>query len=283
MNLQAPFPVLGDAAYVTYVGDLTYRGGANSSTHIAEIRYPVQTAPVISVVKLLPADGLAACNEAMAWLFLRAAGIASPRTAAILTLSEKKAVDILGRKQVPKKWVSNGYIRAWAAQQMDFRSIQVLFAGSKSEERWIALLQTAQGAAVAAFDEAYLNIDRNTGNILFSSDSSFVPVDHEQCFGLQNWLIGDIQQLNIDGDSIRQLKTAVRGGKVCDTDLQQAYGKIVFHAEQHAASLQACQAHMSELLSRVYPSDGDLLAQRVLSFVTERTAQNWMKDRLGVY
>lgn len=283
MQLTAPFPALGDSAYVTYVGDLTFRGGANTSTHIAEIRYPVQTAPVISVVKLLPPDGIAACNEALAWLFLRAAGVPAPRTASLLTLTEKKIVDILGRKRVPKKLVSNGYVRAWAAEQLDFRSIQVLFAGSKSEERWLELLQTTQGAAIAAFDEAFLNNDRNTGNILFSGRSSCVPVDHEQCFGQQNWQSGALQQSNMDGDSIRLLKTGVRAGKVRDTELQQTYGKIVFHAEKHAASLQACQGHMTELLCRVYPSDGSLMASRVLSFVTERTAQQWMQDRLGVY
>ncbi len=283
MQLAAPFPVLGDPAYVAYIGDLSFKGGANTSTHIAEIRYPVQAAPVVSVVKLLAADGLAACNEALAWLFLRAAGIPSPRTAAILTLTEKKAVEVLGRKRVPQKWVSNGYIRAWAAEQLDFKSIQVLFAGSRAEDRWVALLQTVHGAAIAAFDEAYLNIDRNTGNILFSGESSCVPVDHELCFGLQNWLTDDLKHLNMDGDGVRQLKTAVQAKKVADVELQQAYGKIVFHAEKHAASLQACHAHISELLSRVYPNEGTVLAQRVLSFVTERTAQNWMKDRLGVY
>jgi hypothetical protein len=237
----------------------------------------------MSVVKLLPPDGLAACNEALSWLFLRAVGIPSPRTSSLLTLSEKKVVDILGRKQVPKKLVSNGYVRAWAAEKLDFRSIQVLFAGSKSEERWLKLLQTTEGAAIAAFDEAFLNVDRNTGNVLFSGGSSCIPVDHEQCFGLQNWLKDDLQQLKLDGDSIRLLKIGVQAGKVRDTELQQTYGKIVFHAEKHQASLQACQGHMKELLCRVYPSDGILLAERVLSFVTERTVQQWMHNRLGVY
>lgn len=281
--MHAQFPLLGEADYVSYVGDLYFKGGANISTHIAEVRYPVQTVPVISVVKLLPADGLSVCNEALAWLFLRAAGIPSPRNAAMLILTEAKAVNVLGRKRVPKNWVSNGYIRAWAAERLDFRSIQALFAGSSSEDRWLAMLQTVQGTAIAAFDEAYLNIDRNTGNILFLSKSSCVPVDHEQCFGQQDWVTGHMHHLNIHGDSVRQLKNGVSGGKVHGTDLQQAYGNMVFHAEKHAVALQACQDHITDLLTRVYPSEGAALALRVLSFLTERTAVNWMKDRLGVY
>jgi hypothetical protein len=282
MQLNAQFPVLSDPAYVTYIGSLTFKGGTNQSTHIAEIRYPVQNAPVLSVVKLLPPDGLAACNEALAWLFLRAAGIPSPRTASLLTLTEKKIVAILGRKHVPQNLVSNGYVRAWAAEQLDFKSIQAHFAGSKSEVCWLKLLQTTQGAAIAAFDEAFFNTDRNTGNILFSGDERCIPIDHEHCFGQQNWQTEELQQSSLNGDSIRLLKNGVQTGKIRDTELQHTYGNIVFHAEKHAASLQACKGHMTELLCRVYPGNGNLLAQRVLSFVTERTTQLWMNDRLGV-
>lgn len=56
--MNGAFPLLGDAAYVTYVGALAHRG-ANPTTHLAEVRYPVQTAPVVSVVKLLIRMGCA--------------------------------------------------------------------------------------------------------------------------------------------------------------------------------------------------------------------------------
>lgn len=42
--------------------------GANQTRHIAELRYPVQPAPVLSVVKFLEPNCLAASNEAIAWM-----------------------------------------------------------------------------------------------------------------------------------------------------------------------------------------------------------------------
>lgn len=163
---STPFPLLGDSHYGAFVGPLSHRGGANPSTHIATVRYPVQTAPIISVVKLMPADGLRACNEALAWLFLRANGVRVARNAAILSLTEAKAVKVLGRKLVPKTLVHDKHVLAWAAQQFDYRSIQALFSGSMADERWLDMLQTVEGAAIAAFDETFLNVDRNPGNVL---------------------------------------------------------------------------------------------------------------------
>lgn len=51
-------------------------------------------------------DGPCACNEAISWLFLRAAGLSAPKHAAILVLSQDKAVQVLGRKSVPTGWVN---------------------------------------------------------------------------------------------------------------------------------------------------------------------------------
>ena len=274
--------MLGHTAYGTYLGPLSHKGGANKTTHLAEIRYPVQAAPIASVVKLMPPDGLAACNEALAWLFLRAGGFSAPTNAAILVLPEAKIVEILGRKLVPKQWVHQGKVVAWAARQLDFKSIQAVFAGTNADAKWLEVLRTVEGAAIAAFDEAFLNIDRNTGNMLFVSNSNCVPIDHELCFATQNWLAGELHHLDMDGDSLRVLRAAVLGGKVPANELHTAYNRMVFHAQKHAEALQACEAHMQTLLETLYPSQASELAPRVLSFVTERTALRWMEERLGV-
>lgn len=276
-----PFPVLGNSSYMTYIGPLTNLG-ANPSTHLADVRYAAHGAPVISVVKLLPADGLKACNEALAWLFLHAAGISCPKNAAILTLSESKVVKILGRKRVPHHLVQGGKVMAWAAQQLEFKSIQALFAGTQADTRWLGVLRTLNGAAIAAFDEAFLNIDRNTGNILFTSASSCVPIDHEMTFGTQNWLTGTLTHLPKDGDSLRTLKNAASSGKMPMTELNTIYNRMAFHAQRHSQAMDECRAQMAQLIAKVYPKQADDLTSRVLSFIAERTALAWMEERLGV-
>lgn len=266
---------------MTYVGPLNHLG-ANPSTHLAEVRYGSHGSPVISVVKLLPADGLKACNEALAWLFLHAAEMPCPKNAAILTLTEAKAVKVLGRKCVPHHCVHGGRVIAWAAQQLEFNSIQALFAGTQADARWLEVLRTVNGAAIAAFDEAFLNIDRNTGNVLFTSVSSCVPIDHEMAFGTQNWLTGALTHLPKNGDSLRTLKNAAASGRMPMAELGTAYNRMAFHAQRHSKALQDCRAQMEQLIAKVYPRQANELTLRVLSFITERTALAWMEDQLGV-
>lgn len=279
--MNGAFPLLGDPDYITYVGALSHRG-ANATSHLAEIRYPVQKAPIISVVKLLHPSGLAACNEAMAWLFLRAAGVPAPRNAALVTLSEAKAVKILGRRAIDPAIVHEGHVLAWAAKKLEFGSIRALFAGTKGDARWLAVLRTLEGAAIAAFDEAFLNIDRNIGNVLFIGKDACVPIDHEQAFGMQDWVNGELLHLPQDGDSLRALKAARAGGKLSLSAFNETLNRMVFHAEKHGDALQACSAHIADLLDRVYADRAEEMTGRVLSFVAARTAQQWVKERLGV-
>ncbi len=279
--MNGAFPLLGDAAYVTYVGALAHRG-ANPTTHLAEVRYPVQTAPVVSVVKLLDPNGLCACNEAMAWLFLRAAGVPAPRHAAILTLSEAKAIKALGKKTIHPELVHQGFVLAWASKKLDFSSIKALFAGTAGADRWLTALCTAEGLAIAAFDEVFLNIDRNPGNVLYISKDSFVPIDHELCFGMQDWTRNNLAHHPADGDSLRRLRQAQAGGTMARATFEQALNRMAYHAESHAQALRACRGQITQLLQQIYPQQADEMSTRVLSFIAERTAQQWIKDRLGV-
>lgn len=275
------FPLLRDNAYVSYIGPLSHRG-ANASTHIAEVRYPVQSAPVMSVVKLMQPDGLRACNEAISWLFLRAAGISAPKHAAILVLSHAKVIQVLGRNSAPAEWVSSGHVLAWASQKLDFVSIQAMFAGSQADTKWLEVLRTAKGAAIAAFDEMFFNIDRNTGNVLFTRGGACVPIDHELVFGEQNWLSGELQHSSTPSDSMRVLLRARDGRKLPQTEFEKVCNQMVHLAQQHEGALRACQDEISNVLERVYPEQAAQCAQRILSFVGERAAQQWLKDRLGV-
>ncbi|WP_343593900.1 hypothetical protein [Paracidovorax wautersii] len=275
------FPVLGEHAYVSHVGPLTHRG-ANATTHLAEVRYPVQSAPVISVVKFMQPDGLRACNEAISWLFLRAAGISAPKHAAILALSHAKAVQAVGRQSVPEEWVQQGHVLAWASQKLDFGSIQALFAGSEADAKWLDVLRSAKGAAIAAFDELFFNIDRNTGNVLFTRSGVCVPIDHELVFGQQNWLTGELQHLSSPGDSLRVLVRARDARKLPLAEFDNVRNHMVHVAQAHEGALRACQDEISSLVAQVFPTQAADLARRILSFVGDRATQQWLQDRLGV-
>lgn len=257
--------------------------GANISTHLAEVRYPVQSAPVISVVKFMQPDGIRACNEAISWLFLRAAGISAPKQAAILVMSHAKVVQAVGRQCVPEEWVHQGHVLAWASQKLEFESIQALFAGSEADVKWLEVLRSARGAAIAAFDELFFNIDRNTGNVLFTRSGACVPVDHEMVFGQQNWLTGDLQHLPSLGDSMRFLTRARDARKLPQAEFDKMRNHIVHVAQAHEGALSACQDEISHLIAHVYPKQATELGRRVLSFVGVRAKQHWLQDRLGVF
>lgn len=279
---MAAFPVLNEAAYVDFLGHLRHRG-ANATTHLALIRYPVQAAPMASIVKYMPADGLKACNEALAWLFLRAAGVRTPPHAALLVLSEAKARRVLGRRApLPECLVSSGMVLAWASQQQPAISIRALFQGTAADDRWLKALCTFEGAAVAAFDEAFLNMDRNTGNVLYASPEQFFAIDHEQLFGLHDWVQSAPRSSTINSDSLRTLSAGAAQRRITTQQHENALSRMVAAAQRHGPALRACQGQMIDLLIQLYPARGADVAAGVLSFAAERTLEHWMSERLGV-
>lgn len=279
--MSVEFPLLCDKSYVSFIQRLDGLG-ANQTTHIAEIRYPVQTAPIMSVVKLMHPNCLNASNEAIAWLFLRAAGFAAPKNAAMIALTEKKAVSVLGRKAIYPGLIDNGYVIAWASEKLDFKSIKAYFTGSRADQEWAQLLNTMQGAQIAAFDEVFLNADRNTGNVLYAGRNSCIPIDHEHIFDHQDWIGGDIVSVDRDSDSMRVLKRAYQSGALNIKTFDETKNKMVHYAQQHASALAACKVEITNLIAKLFGTNSSILEERVLRFATERTAMHWMEDRLGV-
>lgn len=274
-------PILGDRSYVSYVGPLSHLG-ANPSTHLAEIRYPVQHAPVVSVVKWMPPNGLGLCNEALAWLFLRGAGVQQTRHAAILCLTHAKAKAAAPSKGLPTALVHEGHVLAWASQKLDYSSLRVLFAGTEGDRRWAKLMTSVLGTAIVAFDEAFLATDRNNGNLLYISDEACIPVDHEHIFGLHDWTRGPLPSTSAKSDTLRRLESEHRIRRLSVLEFQEACNRIVFHAQRHQNALEATRDEMRHLLSSVFPENGARYADHVLSFAAERTARHWMEHRLGV-
>lgn len=278
---MSSFPILGDADYLGYLASIDHRG-ANASTHIADIRYPVQRAPVRSVVKLLPPSGLQACNEAISWLVLRAIGVPSPRMAALLVLSEKKAKAVLGARIVSNEFVQDGHVMAWAAQWQDSRSIRALFAGSVADDKWLSVLKTEVGSQLAAFDEWLHNRDRNTGNVLYAGDGSCIAIDHEQVFNFQNWHAADLQHAAEYGDSLRILDRAQRGNKLKPEEWRYITNAMIHHSQAHSEALNVCRQQVEELLLKVYQAEfGAKFAERIFKFISVRCSDQWMQQRVG--
>lgn len=275
------FPILGDEGYAGYLAPLTHTG-SNPTTHVAEVRYPVQHAPVASVVKLLHPSRPNLCNEGLAWLFLRGAGVAQPPKAAILVLSETKAVDAVAPKKLIKPYVTKKRVLAWASERLNHRSIAALFSGTKGDRKWAKLMCTVEGSAIAAFDEAFYNIDRNNGNLLFVDDHSCMAIDNETLFGLHDWTAGPIPATTLESHTLREIK-ACHSRKVISTlEMAKIYNQIAHHAEAHSNVLAAVQQDMTHLIKQLYGKKSDVMAGHVLSFLTARTAQNWMNQRVGV-
>lgn len=278
---MSTFPILSDNNYLSYIGALAHRG-ANPSTHLAEVRYPVQRTGVLSVVKLMPPDGVGVCNEAVAWLLLRAIGLPSPKQAGIFVMSESKLKAVLGRRAVPDEWVSQGHVLAWASQKLDFPSIRALFTGTAADAKWLELLRTTTGAGIAAFDELLHNHDRNTGNVLFHGKGSCVPIDHEQVFAMQNWIAGELQHLVENGDSLRVLMRAHRGRKLSSDEWKSVTNAMIAQSHEHAGALDVCASQISELLGKLFSTtDGTAYANRILSFISARCTDDWMQQRVG--
>lgn len=278
---NAAFPVLGDTSYVGYVGPMSYLG-RNLSTHLAEIRYPVQQKPVISVVKWMSPSGVGICNEALAWLFLRGAGVRQSTHAGILCLTATRVKLVNPKSPHLKSVVHNGRVLGWSSQYLDFQALKVVFAGTEGDRKWAKAMTSLQGAAIAAFDEAFLAADRNAGNLLYISDEDCIPIDHEQLFGMHDWTSSLIPPSSLKSETMRRLENEHRSRHLSDDRYAEGLNRIVFHAQKHRYALQATQDEMTELILRVFPESGMRYAERVLLFVTERTAARWMENRLGV-
>ncbi len=275
------FPILGDDSYTGYLSPLAQLG-ANPTTHVAEVRYPVQHAPVASVVKLLPTSGTFIGNEGLAWLFLRGAGVPQPPKAAVLVLSERKATDALGSAKLVKPYVSNKRVLAWASERLNHRSISAVFAGTKGDRKWARLMCTVEGSAIAAFDEAFYNIDRNNGNVLYVNDESCLPIDNETLFGLHDWTAGPIPSTVIESHTLREIRACHKKRYLSTSQMASMYNHIAHHAEKHSHVLATVQQDMAQLLGQLYGPKSAKMMGHVLSFLAARTAQNWMNQRVGV-
>lgn len=278
---SAGIPILGDKSYVSYVGPIDHLG-ANHSTHLAEIKYPVQHMPVMSVVKWMPPDGLRLCNEALAWLFLRGAGVPQTKHAGVVVLTHAKVKTALGKKAITEAMVHQGHVLAWASQKLPHPALKVVFAGTEGDRRWAKLMSSVQGTAIAAFDEAFLALDRNNGNLLYISDDACIPLDHEYIFGLHDWTKSPIPSTSIKSDTLRRLEAEHKRRVLSTFEYQQACSRIVFHAQKHQFALEATRDEMQRTLTNIFPGNGEQYAGNVLSFIAERTAQHWMEERLGV-
>lgn len=279
------FPVLASQAYVTFVGPLLHRG-ANPTAHIAEVRYPVQHAPVLSAVKFMPADGRAACNEAISWLLLRSAGVTVPQHAALVLLTDARARSTLrrldSRLQLLPHLVHAKRVVAWCAQMQASHSLRVLFAGLERDHRFVRALCTTQGAALAALDEALYQLDRNHGNLLYDGPTRLVAIDHEQALANHPWHLSAPPHPQPLCATVESLFTAHQSLQISTDQFQTALRGIADAAKGHAPALQACREQLEALVKRLYGDPDGAISSRVLSFIMRRTAAHWMHDRLGV-
>src|SRR2546427_4098376 len=117
------------------------------------------------------------------------------------------------------------------------------------------VLRTDTGAAIAAFDELFHNIDRNLGNVLFHGKGSCIPIDHEQIFAVQNWIAGEIQQLAGNGDSLRALNRAHTGKKLSTSDWTRVRDTMVACSQHHKGALGECRVQVLELLTTLFKGD----------------------------
>lgn len=81
---------------------------------------------------------------------------------------------------------------------------------------------------------------------------------------------------------MRVLMRARDGRKLPQSEFQSVCSHMVLLAHQHEGALRACQDEIRNLLAHMYPKQALELASRILSFVGERAAQQWLQDRLGV-
>lgn len=272
-----PLPVMGGDAYVDTVGPLELRG-ANPSTHLANVRYPGQPRPQLSVVKLVPPRE--ACNEGLAHTFLQAAGVPAPRTAALLLLPAPLAVQAVGLAAA-QHYVHGNLALAWAAELLPHRSLRALFKGRSADDEWLRLLTTAAGAQLAAFDEAFGNIDRNTGNVLFAARNECWAIDHGQLFHMHDWMLGVPPDAG-HSDPVRTLHRAQRGGRLAAAAYEQACARLVAAADRHRDAFVACRRAMCAVITSVYGYDGEKGANHVLRHVARRTMRGWMATRIGM-
>lgn len=278
---QWNFPILGEGSYAGYLSPLPQLG-ANPTAHVAEVRYPVQHAPVPSVVKLLQPTATGLGNEGLAWLFLRGAGVVQPPKAAILVMSERKAAAVLESPKLVKPYVHGKRVFAWASEQLNYRSISALFVGTKGDKKWARLMCTVEGSAIAAFDEAFYNTDRNNGNVLYVNDDACIPIDHEALFGLHDWTTSPIAPTTIESHTLRELRACHKKRYLSGAQMANLFNHMAHHAEKHSHTLAAVQQDMCQLLRQLHGDKSATVVTHVLSFLTARTAQNWMNQRVGV-
>lgn len=278
---QWTFPILGDDSYTGFIAPLSQLG-VNPTTHVAEVRYPVQHAPVASVVKLLPPHGPHIGNEGLAWLFLRGAGVPQPPKVAVLVLSERKAAEVLSSTKLVKPYANGKRVLAWASERLNHRSISAIFTGTKGDRKWARLMSTLEGTAIAAFDEAFYNLDRNNGNVLYVNDESCIPIDHEMLFGMHDWTASPIPSTALESHTLREIRACHKRRHLSTSQLASVYNHIAHHAEKHSHVLATVRNDMGQLLSQLYGSRSASMVEHVLSFLAARTAQDWMNQRLGV-
>jgi hypothetical protein len=261
-NVFTP-PVWSSSAYIRPIQ--TVIGGVRAWTHLAELRPPNEP-PCRAYVKHFPiGNHRGLLNELIGHTVMHAMGVPQPRAALV-------QAPVLALPGNPVAWA---FASCQPTPRFEGTPVQIynLADPKKYTELVERLFSCPALPLLIAVDQLVQNADRNLGNLVFTSKSGFVAIDHSDILGGPAWTTDQhwFQQtwaksrLIEDVVQIHSLKPQLKGA-------------ILVSSEQVSQKFFAFQLQLRDALEEGKNSDVQAAMHAVWWRCLDLTS--WFKDRL---
>ncbi|MBU3556274.1 hypothetical protein ICN18_01365 [Polynucleobacter sp. Ross1-W9] len=261
--------VLDSSAWREFRGTLS-NSGINKTTHLAKIA-DISGKLRDCVVKLLPLNYPSLLGEAIGWELAQSSGLSCAPFAAIVMVpisSLRECMDL------PSEFDGMNECPAWCCELVAGKSVRQV-------HKWLFWLARQQclmskdARKIASFDLWTDLMDRNYGNVIRVSNSTYISIDHETILHDLLW--------KPTGKTFEQRSLLLEAKqKLSPSNLLRFQMDMANASTKHADAISTKQNELSQIIAMIYPHMASTLIPLTMSTLTQRSQSGWLANTLGV-
>jgi len=244
--------------------------GINETTHLAKIADSAGNLHDC-FVKLLPLHYPSLLGEAIGWLLAKASNVNCVPFAAIVIVPLS---DLRKCMSLPSEFDGLEYCPAWSCEILAGKSVRQVHKWAY----WLSrrrCLHSDEARKIAAFDLWTDLRDRNFGNVIRTTNGSYVSIDHETILHDLLWPpTGKFFHSRSLLDEARQ--------HLSSTDFLRFKNEMVSAAHKHTAGLASSRPDLIDIIGKIYPALAPSISAEALRLLDERAQSDWIANKLGV-
>ena len=261
--------ILDSTAWREFRGTLN-NSGANKTTHLAKIA-DASGKLHDCVVKLLPLNYPSLLGEAIGWELARASDISCAPFGAIVIVPLSS---LRGCIDLPSEFDGMDYCPAWCCEFVAGKAVRQI-------HKWIFWLARRQclmskdARKIASFDLWTDLKDRNYGNVIRTSNGTYISIDHETILHDLLWIPS--------GKIFHERSLVIEAQqKLSPNDFLRFQIDMTNASKKHANAISSSHNVLSQIITMIYPHMASQLIPLTTSTLDQRSQSGWLANTLGV-